>query len=78
MKIVDCVLEIATGSDALVEDCVELDHVSFGSGPLRTCRSQHCSIPAKGLSHETGIRDRRRVFLDDVSQIRSWCESWEQ
>lgn len=62
MKIVDCVLEIATGSDALIEDCVELDHLSLVRVPY-THFGVSIALSRQDTSFITGLQNRRRVLL---------------
>lgn len=62
MKIVDCVLEIATGSDALIEDCVELDHLSLVRVPY-TRFGVSIALSRQDTSFITDLQYRKRVLL---------------
>ena len=59
VKVVDCVLEITTGVDALIENGVELDHFSLVRVPYARFPVSNCTFGARFLSYETSPRSSR-------------------
>ena len=63
VKVVDCVLEITTRANALIENGVELDDFFLVLVPYARSLVSNCTFEARYLSHETKLRSSRGVLL---------------
>lgn len=67
MKVVDRVLEITPCSDALVEDCVKLDHFSLVRVHYARFIVSSWSLGARYLNYETDLKGRRKFCSPKIS-----------